>query len=114
MPVPFNRDFLWIPKKKGFIQTHPNAGPKPSKPNPPKDREIQISDLLTGQPKLTLAGHTRGVAGIAYSNEYRYLLSAGRDHYFKVACVNMEYPNTKCIHARCVDVHGVQCVCIYM
>jgi WD40 repeat protein len=43
------------------------------------DRTIRLWDVHTGKHKQQLDGHTKGVRSLAYSPEYRFLVSAGFD-----------------------------------
>lgn len=43
------------------------------------DRTIRLWDVHTGKHKQQLDGHTKGVRALAYSPEYRFLVSAGFD-----------------------------------
>ncbi|TMW63890.1 hypothetical protein Poli38472_014800 [Pythium oligandrum] len=43
------------------------------------DRTIRLWDVHTGKHKQQLDGHTKGVRALAYSSEYRFLVSAGFD-----------------------------------
>ncbi|CAK9106612.1 Uncharacterized WD repeat-containing protein alr2800 [Durusdinium trenchii] len=44
------------------------------------DRTIKLWDVHTGKHKKTLEGHDKGVRSMAYSTEYRFLVSAGFDY----------------------------------
>ena len=44
------------------------------------DASVRMYDLQGGVEKNRFIGHRAGVVAIAYSNEYRFLLSAGSDH----------------------------------
>lgn len=43
------------------------------------DRTIRLWDVHTGKHKQQLDGHAKGVRSLAYSPEYRFLVSAGFD-----------------------------------
>ncbi|OQR86817.1 hypothetical protein THRCLA_10513, partial [Thraustotheca clavata] len=43
------------------------------------DKTIRLWDVNTGKHKQQLDGHTKGVRALAYSSEYRFLVSAGFD-----------------------------------
>ena len=44
------------------------------------DRTIRLWDIHTGKHKKKLDGHKKGVRSLAYSKEYRFLVSAGFDY----------------------------------
>jgi len=44
------------------------------------DHTIRLWDMHTGKERKTLIGHTKGVRSLAYSPEYRFLVSAGFDY----------------------------------
>jgi WD40 repeat protein len=44
------------------------------------DRSIRLWDMNSGKHKQTLEGHSKGVRCLAYSSEYRFLVSAGFDY----------------------------------
>jgi len=55
------------------------------------DHSIRIFDLETYELKQTISGHTNSVFTIAYSPDFRYLLTAGRDAHLKVWDVENGY-----------------------
>lgn len=44
------------------------------------DTTVRLWDVHTGRPRRTLAGHVKGVRCLAYSDTYRFLVSAGFDY----------------------------------
>ena len=44
------------------------------------DRKIRLWDVHSGKHKQMLDGHTKGVRSLAYSSDYRFLVSAGFDY----------------------------------
>ena len=45
----------------------------------PEDHPIQLWDVATGRPLLTINGHTENVRSVVYSSDGRLLLSGGED-----------------------------------
>ena len=44
------------------------------------DHTVRLWDMHTGKARKTLTGHTKGVRSMAYSPDYRFLVSAGFDY----------------------------------
>ena len=44
------------------------------------DRKIRLWDVHSGKHKKMLEGHSKGVRSLAYSPDYRFLVSAGFDY----------------------------------
>ena len=44
------------------------------------DHTIRLWDMNSGKSRKVLTGHTKGVRSLAYSKEYRFLVSAGFDY----------------------------------
>ena len=55
------------------------------------DHSVRIFDLETYALKQTITGHTNSVFTVAYSPDFRYLLTAGRDAHLKVWDVENGY-----------------------
>lgn len=55
------------------------------------DHSVRIFDLETYALKHTITGHTNSVFTVAYSPDFRYLLTAGRDAHLKVWDVENGY-----------------------
>ncbi|MFD2937948.1 WD40 repeat domain-containing protein [Spirosoma flavum] len=55
------------------------------------DNVVRIFDLLTYELKQIIPAHTNSVFTIAYSPEFQYLLTAGRDAHLKVWDVEKKY-----------------------
>jgi WD40 repeat protein len=51
-----------------------------AKHSSPQDRTIKVWDINTGKLNLVLEGHSKGVRSLAYSTDYRFLVSAGFDY----------------------------------
>lgn len=55
------------------------------------DNTVRIFDLVTHDMKRALAAHTNSVFTVAYSPDFRYLLTAGRDAHLKVWDADQNY-----------------------
>ncbi|GAB4002487.1 hypothetical protein GCM10028807_61170 [Spirosoma daeguense] len=55
------------------------------------DNVVRIFDLETYELKRTLTNHTNSVFTVAYSPDFRFLITAGRDAHFKVWAVENKY-----------------------
>ena len=55
------------------------------------DHAVRIFDLMTYQLKRTIPAHTNSVFTVAYSPDFRYLITAGRDAHLKIWDVENGY-----------------------
>jgi WD40 repeat protein len=55
------------------------------------DNVVRVFDLLTHELKQVIPAHTNSIFTIAYSPDFRYLLTAGRDAHLKVWDVEKNY-----------------------
>lgn len=64
------------------------------------DNTVRVFDLVTYQLKQVVSGHTNSVFTVAYSPDFRYLLSAGRDAHLNVWDVEHGYAQQHTIVAH--------------
>ncbi len=71
------------------------------------DHSIRIVDLATHELKLEWPAHTNSVFTLAYSPDYRFLLSAGRDAHLKIWDTNTSYLLHKSIVAHMYAINHI-------
>ncbi|EGZ10227.1 hypothetical protein PHYSODRAFT_522483, partial [Phytophthora sojae] len=97
-----------IKSPEGFVQCAEHLPKLPtleSLASASMDRTIRLWDVHTGKHKQQLDGHAKGVRSLAYSPEYRFLVSAGFDFDALVLCGVEIIPDTPQIITA--DVDGV-------
>lgn len=71
------------------------------------DNVVRIFDLTTYELKRIVTGHTNSVFTVAYSPDFRFLLTAGRDAHLKVWEVERQYKAYQSIVAHMFAINSV-------